>query len=232
MGATLTLDATPVRDKGMHEIMELHVARVAPIKDRAACRNRLDTARDRIAISQLKARIFGGSSSLRTMLFMPAVIATRYNRPLRKTCLERTGAGKPWKVAIAAIMRKLMVLANALIRDDRKRAEITPRSERVAVSRRRQQARAASCKARAERLIREGRMHRAGMAAPKDGKASGLWHASAPVDALEDPEDLVTSLEQAGGLAWWQGAAPSCRPTSCAYSLRPGVSRQAPGGST
>lgn len=60
------------------------------------------------------------------MLFMPAVIATRYNGPLRKACLERTGAGKPRKVAITTITRKLVVLANALIRDDRKWAEITP----------------------------------------------------------------------------------------------------------
>jgi len=32
----------------------LHVARVALIKDRTACRNRLDTARNRIVITQLK----------------------------------------------------------------------------------------------------------------------------------------------------------------------------------
>jgi len=31
-----------------------------------------------------KARIFGGRHGLRTLLFMSAVIATRYNAPLRK----------------------------------------------------------------------------------------------------------------------------------------------------
>lgn len=60
------------------------------------------------------------------MLFMPAVIATRYNAPLRKTYLALYGNGKPWKVAITAVMRKLIALANALIRDDRKWTEINP----------------------------------------------------------------------------------------------------------
>jgi transposase len=46
--------------------------------------------------------------------------------PLRKTCLTLYGVGKPWKVDITAVMRKLIVLAKALIRDDRKWAEINP----------------------------------------------------------------------------------------------------------
>jgi len=37
---------------------------------------------------------------------------------------ELSASGKPPKVAITAVMRKLIVLANALIRDDR---EWTPR---------------------------------------------------------------------------------------------------------
>ena len=73
-----------------------------------------------------KARIFGGRCGLRTLLFMPAVIATRYNAPLRKTYLALYEGGKPWKGAITAVMRKLIILANALIRDNRKWAEIAP----------------------------------------------------------------------------------------------------------
>ncbi|SOC20569.1 IS110 family RNA-guided transposase [Phaeovulum vinaykumarii] len=208
MGSTLALEATPIRSQSMHEIKELHVARVALIKDRTACRNRLDTARNKVVLSQLKARerqidkqiaqidaelvrlikadpelarryeilisirgigpvaatamivdmpelgtmtpkeaaslaglapvtrqsgswkgkarIFGGRHGLRTLLFMPAVIATRYNAPLRKIYLALYEGGKPWKVAITAVMRKLIVLANALIRDNRKWAEIAP----------------------------------------------------------------------------------------------------------
>ena len=94
---------------------------------------------------------------------------------------------------------------------DGRRLKLDPDRTMQLIAPRKQQVWAASYKARAERLIREGRMHPAGMAALEDGKASGLWHASDPIDALKDPEDLVAALEQAGGLAWWQGAAPSYR---------------------
>ena len=79
------------------------------------------------------------------------------------------------------------------------------------ISPRRQQAWAQSYKTRAAKLEEEGRMHPAGRAAVARGQASGLWRASDPVDALVDPDDLLAALEQAGGLAWWQAAAPSYR---------------------
>ena len=64
--------------------------------------------------------------SPRAIGIMPAVIATRYNAPLRTIYLALYEGGKPWKVAITAVMRKLIILANALIRDNRKWAEIAP----------------------------------------------------------------------------------------------------------
>lgn len=70
-----------------------------------------------------KARISGGRQTIRTMLFMPALIATRFNAPLRQVHESLIGAGKPWKVSITAVMRKLVILANALVRDDRTWAE-------------------------------------------------------------------------------------------------------------
>ena len=42
-----------------------------------------------------KARIFGDRHGLRTLLFMPAVIATRYNAPLRKIDLALYEGAKP-----------------------------------------------------------------------------------------------------------------------------------------
>lgn len=71
---------------------------------------------------QRKARSFvhGGRSNVRQALYMPALVATRFN-PDMKLCYDRLiRAGKPPKVAIAAIMRKLVILANALLRDNRK----------------------------------------------------------------------------------------------------------------
>jgi len=43
-----------------------------------------------------------------------------------KTYKTLCDAGKPAKVAITAVMRTLIVLANTLIRDDRKWAETAP----------------------------------------------------------------------------------------------------------
>jgi transposase len=50
---------------------------------------------------------------------MPALVAIRFNAPLKATYLALRKAGKPAKVAIVAVMRKLLVLANALLRDNR-----------------------------------------------------------------------------------------------------------------
>lgn len=66
-----------------------------------------------------RSRIQGGRASLRSGLYMPALVALRLNPDLRRKYEALKEAGKPSKVAIAAIMRKLIVLANALIRDDR-----------------------------------------------------------------------------------------------------------------
>jgi transposase len=208
MGAVLDLDAKPARTDSMHEIRELHIARTGLIKDRTACRNRLQGARNKVVLSQLRARlrqvekqidqidtelqrliakdpglarrfdilmsvpgigpiaavamivempelgtmtgkeaaslaglapitresgkwkgrskIGGGRAGLRTMLYMPALVATRYNHQLGKTYRTLCDAGKPAKVAITAVMRKLLVLANALIREDRKWAQTAP----------------------------------------------------------------------------------------------------------
>lgn len=79
------------------------------------------------------------------------------------------------------------------------------------ISPRKQQVWAQTYKDRAARLIAEGRMQPAGLAAIAAGQNSGLWHASAPIDALIDPDDLVAALSQRGALEWWQGAAPSYR---------------------
>ena len=67
-----------------------------------------------------RARIRGGRRSLRTALYMPALVALRFNPDLKQKYQALKDAGKPSKVAITAIMRKLLVLANALLREDRK----------------------------------------------------------------------------------------------------------------
>jgi transposase len=66
-----------------------------------------------------KSFIQGGRAQLRQALYMPALVAIRFNPPLKANYLALRQAGKPAKVAIVAIMRKLLILANALLRDNR-----------------------------------------------------------------------------------------------------------------
>jgi transposase len=63
--------------------------------------------------------IRGGRAGLRQALYMPALVAMRFNPDLAAKYRQLVDAGKPAKVAIAAIMRKLIVLANALLKANR-----------------------------------------------------------------------------------------------------------------
>jgi transposase len=68
---------------------------------------------------QGKARIQGGRPNLRHAIFMPALVAIRFNADMKAKYDQLVAAGKEKKVAITAVMRKLLVLANALLRDQR-----------------------------------------------------------------------------------------------------------------
>lgn len=63
--------------------------------------------------------IRGGRAGLRQALYMPALVAMRFNPDMKTKHQQLVAAGKPAKVAIAAIMRKLIVLANALLKANR-----------------------------------------------------------------------------------------------------------------
>lgn len=66
-----------------------------------------------------KRHIRGGRAGLRHALYMPALVAARFNPDLKAKYSALIAAGKPPKVAIIAIMRKLVVLANSLLRTGR-----------------------------------------------------------------------------------------------------------------
>lgn len=63
--------------------------------------------------------IKGGRSEVRTAIYMAAVAAARCNPDLGAFYRRLRGKGKKFKVAITAVMRKLVVLANTLLREDR-----------------------------------------------------------------------------------------------------------------
>ena len=63
--------------------------------------------------------IRGGRATPRHVLYMTALAAIRWN-PGAKACYQRlTARGKPPKVALVAVMRKLASLLNLLLREDR-----------------------------------------------------------------------------------------------------------------
>ena len=63
--------------------------------------------------------IGAGRKLLREALYMPALVACRFNPDMNRTYQTLTNAGKPPKLAITAVMRKLIILANALVKNNR-----------------------------------------------------------------------------------------------------------------
>ncbi len=63
--------------------------------------------------------IRGGRQHPRNLLYMAALSAIRWNPDLQAFYERLAGKGKPHKVALVAVMRKLLALLGALLRDDR-----------------------------------------------------------------------------------------------------------------
>jgi transposase len=60
--------------------------------------------------------IWGGRASVRATLYMAALVAARHNPPLRAFYHRLRAAGKAPKVALVAVMRKLLTILNAMVR--------------------------------------------------------------------------------------------------------------------
>lgn len=65
-----------------------------------------------------RAHIGGGRSCVRTALYMAALSASRSDRGLKREYQALRDAGKPAKVALTAIARRLAVAANSMIKAD------------------------------------------------------------------------------------------------------------------
>jgi transposase len=63
-----------------------------------------------------KAFVQGGRKQVRNGLYMPALVAMRYNTDLKAKYQALIERGKAPKQAITAVMRKLIILANALLK--------------------------------------------------------------------------------------------------------------------
>jgi transposase len=64
-----------------------------------------------------RRRIWGGRASVRSGLYMATLAATRCNPAIKGFYQRLTAAGKCHKVAITACMRKLLIILNAMLRD-------------------------------------------------------------------------------------------------------------------
>ena len=61
----------------------------------------------------------GGRKVVRDALYMPALVAMRFKPDLKAKYQAMIKAGKPPKVALTTLMRKLIELANVLIKENR-----------------------------------------------------------------------------------------------------------------
>jgi transposase len=67
-----------------------------------------------------KSMIGGGRTTVRTSVFMAALVASRHNPVLKAFRDKLVQAGKPKIVAIIAVARKLLTILNAIVRDQKK----------------------------------------------------------------------------------------------------------------
>jgi transposase len=66
-----------------------------------------------------KSFIGGGRKSVRSALFLAAMTASRFNPTLKLFRDKLVNAGKPKRVALIAVARKLLTILNAILRDNR-----------------------------------------------------------------------------------------------------------------
>ena len=63
-----------------------------------------------------RRRIWGGRPAVRKALYMAALVAARHNPILARFYQRLRAAGKPGKVALVAVMRRLLTIINAMIK--------------------------------------------------------------------------------------------------------------------
>jgi len=66
-----------------------------------------------------KKMIRGGRSKVRSLIYIAAVVASRYNHVIRAFYEKLVQAGKPKKLVLTACARKLLTIINAMVRDNR-----------------------------------------------------------------------------------------------------------------
>ena len=65
-----------------------------------------------------KRMIGGGRAGVRRALYMATLVATRFNAVIRRHYQQLLEKGKPKMVALTACMRKLLIILNAIVKND------------------------------------------------------------------------------------------------------------------
>lgn len=102
IAAVLIAELPELGDLNRHEIASL--AGVAPQANQSGR-------------SEGRARIKGGRPHVRTALYLAAFNARRVNGPFKDFYERQRAAGKPYNVALIAVARKIVVLANSLAKE-------------------------------------------------------------------------------------------------------------------
>ena len=63
-----------------------------------------------------KRTVWGGRARVRTVLYMGALVASRFNPVIRDFYQRLLSAGKPKKLALTACMRKLLIILNSMLK--------------------------------------------------------------------------------------------------------------------
>jgi len=62
------------------------------------------------------AKTTGGRTSVRRVLYMATLVATRFNPKIKAFYIRLLAKGKPKKLALVAAMRKLLTILNTLVK--------------------------------------------------------------------------------------------------------------------
>lgn len=63
-------------------------------------------------------KIYGGRASVRQILYMGTLVATRHNTAIKAFYQRLCAAGKPKKVALTACMHKILMILNAMVKNN------------------------------------------------------------------------------------------------------------------
>jgi transposase len=78
-----------------------------------------------------KRSTWGGRAPVRAVLYMAAQTASRYNAPLASFYQRLLSKGKTPKLALVAVMRKLLTVLNAIARSKQPWAAVLPASSEI-----------------------------------------------------------------------------------------------------